>query len=296
MSDDDSRNTDTLFDSPMRKLDLKTCHVFHLPAVETMEDDGWRCCHCGLVWKKRNQTKMVYHLAQLQGGFVGTCTRSLSFPSDEELEAYSYRAKALLAGRNSRAHRVVALDNHVTDRHSAVLRAVEAKREVSRVDLFKGSVPRASPSESITSYVTGTSASVSNTRRALSSSDEPDSWSAFANAGFTSQSSGTKPKSSAPSQFISSDAQKKHDEATTHLAAMWVHCTGQDFSVFEDMIWKQFVEHLRTTSPKYKLPSRKRMSTDLLDTNYEVYMSSIMKKLMHGVEVGGISFPAMAPP
>jgi len=50
----DPVDADDLFDSPEKPLDLKTCSVFMLPAVDTTNlFKGWRCRHCGGSWAKR---------------------------------------------------------------------------------------------------------------------------------------------------------------------------------------------------------------------------------------------------
>ena len=67
----DSVDADDLFDSPEKPLDLKTCSVFALPAVDTTNlSKGWRCRHCGGSWAKRNQTKAAAHLANIAGELI----------------------------------------------------------------------------------------------------------------------------------------------------------------------------------------------------------------------------------
>jgi len=54
----DSDDADDLFDSPAKPLDLNTCSVFLLLAVDTSNlSKGWHCHHCGGSWAKRNQAE-----------------------------------------------------------------------------------------------------------------------------------------------------------------------------------------------------------------------------------------------
>jgi len=84
--------------------------------------------------------------------------------------------------------------------------------------------------------------------------------------------------------------QKKADEECTLLAGQWVAATGQDFNILEDPLTKKFLEFYKTTSQNYKLPSRKRLSGDLLDINYEVQEAASLKALKNGADIGGVQF------
>ena len=125
----DSVDADDLFDSPEKPLDLKTCSVFALPAVDTTNLlKGWRCRHCGGSWAKRNQTKVTAHLSNIAGESITLCDFNLTMPSDAERAAYAYRGSLLIAGRNSRAFKAEVIDNHLSDRHDAVVRAADARK------------------------------------------------------------------------------------------------------------------------------------------------------------------------
>jgi len=84
--------------------------------------------------------------------------------------------------------------------------------------------------------------------------------------------------------------QKKADQECTLLAGQWVAATGQDFNILEDSLTKKFLESYKHTSKNYKLPSRKRLSGDLLDINYEVQEAASLKALKNGADLGGIQF------
>jgi len=129
----DSVDADDLFDSPEKPLDLKTCSVFVLPAVDTMHlstnlSKGWRCRHCGGAWAKRNQTKVTAHLSNIAGVSISLCGFNLTMPSDAERAAYAYRGSLLIAGPNSRAFKAEVIDNHLSDWYDAVVRADDVRK------------------------------------------------------------------------------------------------------------------------------------------------------------------------
>jgi len=214
-----SVDADDLFDSPEKPLDLKTCAVFLLPAVDTTNlSKGWRCRHCGGSWAKRNQTKVRAHLSNIAGESIATCDFNLTMPSEAERAAYAFRGSLLIAGWNSRAFKAEVIDNHLSDRHDAVVRAADVQKGTSAVqprsDLFDdededdemphlnkrafsvnkpGYPPRSSPMESITSFA---SASTSGKKRNIAAVSE--GWASFARAGFVPLAIGTKPWMSAP--------------------------------------------------------------------------------------------------
>ena len=112
------------FMEPQEELDLKTCSVLQLPAVEIKNlNKGWTCGHCGNYWSTRNRTKMIHHLAQTGRESIKACPRNRSMPSAAEKEAYQYRLRAFNAGRNSRQHKADTIDNRIDDRHEAIVRA-----------------------------------------------------------------------------------------------------------------------------------------------------------------------------
>jgi len=114
----DTVDADDLFDSPAKPLDLKTCSVFLLPAVDTTNlSKGWRCHHCGGSWVKRNQTKVMAHLSNIAGESIATCGCNLRMPSEAERAAYAYRGSLLIAGRNSRTFKAKVIENHLNDGH-----------------------------------------------------------------------------------------------------------------------------------------------------------------------------------
>jgi len=185
----------------------------------------------------------------------------------------------LIAGRNSRAFKAEVIDNHLSDRHDAVLRAADSRKGASalrpRSDLFDdeddempaldnrsrsvpkpGYPPRSSPTESITSFTT---ASTSGKKRNIAAVSE--GWASFQRAGFVPLPLGTKPRMSPPT--FEPSQQKKADQECTLLAGQWVAATGQDFNNLEDPLTKKFLESYKHTSKNYKLPSRKRLSGDL---------------------------------
>jgi len=195
----DSVDADDLFDSPEKPLDLKTCSVFLLPAVDTTKlSKGWRCRHCGGSWAKRNQTKVTAHLSNIAGKSIASCDFNLTMSSEAERAAYAFRGSLLIAGRNSRAFKAKVIDNHLSDRHDAVVCAADVQKGTSAVqpqsDLFDdeddemprlnksafsvdkpGYPPRSSPTESITSFAT---ASTSGKKRNIAAVSED--WASFA--------------------------------------------------------------------------------------------------------------------
>jgi len=151
MSQDfDGADADDLFDSPTKPLDLKTCNLFKLPAVDTSGLSlGWRCRHCGGSWKKRNSTKVVAHLAGIRHESINVCDFSKTMPSKEEQAAYQCRGNLWRAGKSSRAFRQEVIDNHLTDRHDAIVCLDDVRKGDSGVRLFddddvpkQGYVPR----------------------------------------------------------------------------------------------------------------------------------------------------------
>jgi len=130
----DPVDADGLFDSPEKPLDLKTCSVFLLPAVETTNlSKGWRCRHCGGSWAKHNQTKVTALLSNTAGKSIATCDFNWTTASEGEQAAYAFRGSLLIAGRNSRAFKAKVIDNHLSDRHDAVVRAVDVRKGTSAV-------------------------------------------------------------------------------------------------------------------------------------------------------------------
>jgi len=173
----DFDDVDNLFDSPTKPLDLKTCSVFVLPVVDTTNlQKGWCCRHCQSAWAKRNQTKATAHLAKTAGKSIVVCDFNLSMPSEAESAAFAFRGSLLIAGQNSRVFKAEVIDNHLSDRHDALVHATDEQKGTSaiqpRSDLFAkeeavsglnrrcgsvpklGHVPRSSPTESITSFAT----------------------------------------------------------------------------------------------------------------------------------------------
>jgi len=69
-----------------------------------------------------------------------------------------------------------------------------------------------------------------------------------------------------------------------------VAATGQDFDILEDSLTKKFLESYKHTSKNYKLPSRKRLSGDLLDIDYKVQEAASLKALKNGADLGGNQF------
>jgi len=130
----DSDDANDLFDSPAKPLDLKTCSVFLLPAVDTTNlSKGWRCRHCGGSWAKRNQTKVTAHLSNIAGESIATCDFNLTLPSEAERAAYAFHGSLLIAGRKSRAFKAEVIDNHLSDPHDAVVCAADARKGTSAV-------------------------------------------------------------------------------------------------------------------------------------------------------------------
>jgi len=66
---------------------------------------------------------------------------------------------------------------------------------------------------------------------------------------------------------LANSRKQKADQECTLLAGQWVAATGQDFNILEDPLTKKFWESYKNTTQNYKLPSRKRLSGDLLDIN-----------------------------
>ena len=83
---------------------------------------------------------------------------------------------------------------------------------------------------------------------------------------------------------------KQADKECTLLAGHWVAATGQDFNILEDPLTKKFLEAYKNTSQNYKLPSRKRLSGDLLDINHEVQEAASLEELRKSADIGGIQF------
>jgi len=130
----DADDVDPLFDSPAKPLDLKTCSVFILPAVDTTNlQSGWRCRHCGSSWAKRNQTKVMAHLAKIAVQSITLCDFNLSMPSEDELAAHAFCGSLLIAGPNSRAFKCKVIDNHLSDRHVAVVCVADKRKGTSAV-------------------------------------------------------------------------------------------------------------------------------------------------------------------
>jgi len=301
----DSDDDENLFDSPAKPLDLKPCSVFLLPAVDTRNlSKGWRCRHCGGSCAKRNQTKVTAHLSNIAGGSIATCDFNLTMLSKAEGAACAFCGSLLIAGRNSRALKAKVIDNHLSDRHDAVVCAADVRKGTSAVqpqsNLFdddeevpglhkrafsvdKPGYPlRSSPTESITSFAT---ASTSRKKRNIST---VSCWPAFQRAGFVPLAVGTKQRMSPPT--FEPSQQKKADQECTRLAGQWVAATGQDFNILEDLLTKKFLESCKHTSKNYKLPSRKQLSGDLLDINYEVQEAASLKALKNGADLGGNQF------
>jgi len=291
LQDFDGANADDFFNSPAKPLDLKTCSVYDLPVVDTTGlSKGWRCRHCGGHWAKRNSTKVVAHLARIRHELINVCDFNKTMPSKEEQAAYRHRGNLWRAGRSSRAFKQEVIDNHLTDRHDAIVRLDDVRKGDSGVRLFddddvpkQGHVPRSSPTESITSYTT---ASTSGKKRDFSAVSE--GWSAFQRAGFRALPVGTKPRMSLPT--FEPSQQKKADQECTLMAGQWVAATGQDFNILEDPLTKKFLESYKCTSSNYKLPSRKRLSGDLLDINYKVQETALLTALKNGADLGGVQF------
>jgi len=130
----DSDDVDDLFDTPVKPLDLKTCAVFILPAVDTTNlQSGWRCRHCGSSWAKCNQTKVTAHLAKIAGKSISLCDFNLSMPPEDELAVCTFCGSLLMVGQNSRAFKAKAIYNHLSDRHDALVRAANVQKGTSVV-------------------------------------------------------------------------------------------------------------------------------------------------------------------
>ncbi len=122
----DPDDPSNFFDTPTKPMDLKTCNVFSLPAVDIAnQPKGWTCHHCGCSWAMRNQRKVTSHLAKIEGQSIATCQRNLSMPSKEELAVYAYRGSAMMAGRNSQAFKAKVIDNHLSDCHDSLVPAID---------------------------------------------------------------------------------------------------------------------------------------------------------------------------
>jgi len=194
-------------------------------------------------------------------------------PSEAEQAAYAYRGSLLIAGRNSRTFKAEVIENHLSDRHDAVVRAADVRKGTSAVrpqsDLFDdeddempplnkrafsvdkpGYPPRSSPTESITSFAT---ASTSGKKRNIAAVS--DGWPMFQREGFVPLPLGAKPRMSPPTFEFSQ--QKKAYQECTLLAGQWVAATSQDFNILEGSLTKKFFESYKHTSKNYKLPSRK---------------------------------------
>jgi len=219
MSQDfDGADADDLFDSPVKPLDLKTCNVFKLPAVDTTGLSlGWRCHHCGGSWKKRNQTKVVTHLAGMRDESINLCDFNKTIPSKEDQIAHRHCGALLRAGRSTRAFKQEVIDNHLNDGHDAIVRLDDVRKGASGAQLFaeddvpkQGHVPRSSPTESITSYTT---ASTSGKKRNFSAVSE--GWPAFQRAGFH-----PLPRMSLPT-FESANRRKQTRNAHSWLDSGW---------------------------------------------------------------------------
>jgi len=259
------------------------------------------------ILDKRNQTKVTAHLSNVAGESIALCGFNLTMPSEAEPAAYAYQGSLLIAGPNSRAFKAEVIDNHLSDRHNTVVPAADVPKGTSAVrprsDLFDeedddemprlnkrafsvdkpGYPPRSSPTESITSFTT---ASTSGKKRNVAAGSE--GWASFQRTGFVPLPLGSKPRMSPPT--FEPSQQKKADQECTLLAGQWVASTGQDFNILEDSLTKKFLESYKHTSKNYKLPSRKRLSGDLLDINYGVQEAASLKALKNGADLGGNQF------
>lgn len=232
-------------------------------ATTYISEDGkrrWRCEWCKKDFALWNATKALQHLTKQRHTDIAPCKARI-------MEEYQIKYKEMYDRKNKEANSKLISSNvakrSIDNFNEKAASALEQKKRC--VYYKKGSPNDLSKLSSNASFTNSTLDVISASER----SGKSDKYLQLK---------------------IHDGPNPDADNKLTMAIADFIHSCGLPFSISSHPKFRQVITLARCVGSKYKVPSRNQVSTDLLDLNYEAYMTKTKEQLNKDIKLFGISF------
>jgi hypothetical protein len=272
MNDDDSLMKD---DSgpPLEEVEVPAS-IWDDEMIDRHSDvDGkprWRCKYCNEVFSGHNATKVIMHLNKVTKQDIRTCRAKIDA---DNKKVYAAMLQNIVSKREKIRSKNTAIGNHISSHNSKAAASLQDSRASKK--------PRTSTALELT-QISELTAGTSNN---IIVSNDVSQRKVVVPPSLLS----TTAKKSMLQTVLYDNPSPEGEMKLTKAIADMIHSLGLPLLIVDDQKFKSVLKLAKAVSSKYVPPSRKCVSEDLLDLNYNEYMKYNNEKLQMDADKYGIS-------
>lgn len=231
--------------------------VFDDDMIEKYSDtDGkpkWKCKWCNGIFSGWNATKAIMHLNRIPKQDIKLCKAKIG---DKYVVLYKSFFDQIKKKRGRSKEKYTAIGNNIESHNTNVASSLEKQRSDKKLK----PAPLSFRNMSDVTYNSGNGITNNSSDRSFI-------------------------------QKVLYDSPNPNAETKLTMAiADFVHSCGLPFRIIADRKFHTILNLARATSTSYVPPSRRSVSSELLDLNYDAYMKKHYERLNKDIDIFGVSF------
>jgi hypothetical protein len=225
-----------------------------------MDENGnprWKCLWCDTTFAGWNATKALYHVVRVRGFDIAPCSGTISYDA-------ALKYKALYDGK-------VKKRESISSRKATIKRVIDNSNVVAANELEKRQSAKKSKIIKIPNEITTSSTTTVSTTKETTIST-------------------TKGNKDYIQLKLTGECNPTAESKLSMAIADFIHGCGLPFTVSTHPKFRKVISLARAVGVNYKVPSRQRISNDLLEINYDTYQVKTKDMLIKDINVFGLSF------
>ena len=238
----------------------------------------WKCCYCKTTFSGHNATKALAHVTRTTGQDIAIC-KSFQFISCKMQQSHLDLYHRFREKKRKRLVCHEAVHRSIDEHQQHLTAAIAASRRKKRAPVCTTPPGPSTPSASVVSK----SSSTLFARNVSGSKTIPSTF-------LTRKPKLAATKPPVLMQLLIHDGPNPNGESgLTAAIADMIHSVGLPFSLSTDPKFRRVIKMARNVGSNYVTPTRQRIGSELLELNYNMYISRTKEVLLNQAEVYGLT-------